>query len=119
MLSKCREVLCVVPVFKNVCERTTAKIYHPSLLYVVDKVLEKLVNNTVVDHIEKCGSFPDFQYGFRSSRSTSNLLTVVSHRVARAINMSGATQAIALDISKAYDRVSHAVLFINWNFMEF
>ena len=46
MLSKCWKVLCVVPVFKNVWERTTAKIYHPSLLYVVDKVLEKLVNNT-------------------------------------------------------------------------
>ena len=36
----------VVPVFKNVGERSTAKNYHPvSLLSVVSKVFEKLVNN--------------------------------------------------------------------------
>ena len=54
--------------------------------------------------------FFDFQYGFRSSRSTADLLTVVSDRIARACNRSGATRAVALDISKAYDRVWHAGL---------
>ena len=48
------------------------------------------------------------QYGFRSSRSTADLLTVVSDRIARAFNRSGATRAVALDISKAFDRVWHA-----------
>ena len=52
----------------------------------------------------------DFQYGFRSSRSTADLLTVVSDRIARAFNRSGATRAVALDISKAFDRVSHDCL---------
>ena len=55
--------------------------------------------------------FSDFQYGFRSSRSTADLLTVVTDRIARALNRSGATRAVALDISKAFDRVWHAVLF--------
>ena len=58
-----------VPVFKNVGERSTAKNYHPvSLVSLFSKVLEKLVNNGVVDHLEKSGLFSDFQYGFRSSR---------------------------------------------------
>ena len=107
----CWKVLSVVPVFKNVGERSTAKNYCPvSLLSVVSKVFEKLVNNRIVDHLEKCGLFPDFQYPFRSSRSTAYLLTVVSDRVAKALNRSGATRAVALDISKAYDRVWHAGL---------
>ena len=98
----------MVPVFKNVGERSTAKIYHPvSLLSVVSKVFEKLVNDRIADHLEKCGFFPDFRYGFRSSRSTANVLTVVSDRIARAFNRSGATRAVALDISKAFDRVWH------------
>ena len=64
----CWKVSWVVPVFKNVGERSTAKNYHPvSLLSVVSKVFEKLVNNRIVDHLEKCGLFSDFQYGFRSS----------------------------------------------------
>ena len=46
----CWKVSLVVPVFKNVGERSTAKNYHPvSLLSMVSKVLEKLVNNRIVD----------------------------------------------------------------------
>ena len=56
-------------------------------------------------------SFSDFQYGFRASRSTADLVTIVSDRIARSFNRSGATRAIALDISKAFGRVSHAGLF--------
>ena len=54
--------------------------------------------------------FSDFQYGYRSSRSTTDLLTIVSDRTARAFNRSGVTRAVALDISKAFDRVWHACL---------
>ena len=78
----CWKVSSVVPVFKNVGERSTAKNYHPvSLLSVVSKVFEKLVNNRIVDHLEKCGLFSDFQYGYRSSQSIADLLTVASDRI--------------------------------------
>ena len=100
----CWKVSSVVPVFNNVGERSTAKNYRPvSLLSVVSKVFEKLVNNRIVDHLEKCGLFSDFQYGFRSFWSTSDLLTVVPDRIAKALNKSGATRAKALDIFISYD----------------
>ena len=55
----CWKVSSVVPVFKKV-----AKTYCPvSILSVVVKVFEELVNNRIVDHLEKCGFFSDFQYG--------------------------------------------------------
>ena len=67
--------------------KSTAKNDHPvSLRSVVSKVFEKLANNLIFDHLEKCGLFSDFQYGFRSSQSTAGLLTVVSDRIARAFN---------------------------------
>ena len=107
----CWKVSSVVPVFNNVGEKSTAKNYCPvSLISVVSKVFEKLVNNRIADHLEKCGLFSDFQYGFRSCRSTADLLTVVSDRIARAFNRSGATRTVALDISKAFDWVWHAGL---------
>ena len=78
----CWKVSLVLPVFKNVGERSTAKNYRPvNLLSVVSKVFEKLVNNRIADHLEKCSLFSDFQYGFRSSQSTADLLTVVSDRI--------------------------------------
>ena len=52
----CWKVLSLVPLFKNVGERSTTKSYCPvSLLSVVSEVFEKLVNNRIVDHLEKCG----------------------------------------------------------------
>ena len=48
---ECGKVSSVVPVFKNVVERSTAKNYHPvSFLSVVSTVFKKLINNIVVDH---------------------------------------------------------------------
>ena len=72
---------------------------------MVSKVFEKLLNNRIFDHLEKCALFSDFQYGFRSSQSTADLLTVAAEEIARTFNWYGATRAVALDISKAFDRV--------------
>ena len=56
--SNCWKVSSIVPVFKNVGERFAAKNYRlVSILSVVSKVFEKLVNNSIVDHLEKCGLF--------------------------------------------------------------
>ena len=80
------KVSLAVPAFKNVGEMSTAKNYRPVCLFsVISKVFEKLVNNKIIDHVEKCGYL-----GFRSSQSTADLLTVVSDRTARAFNRSGA-----------------------------
>ena len=58
----------MVLVFKNFRERSAAKSNHfVSFFSVVSKVFEKLVNNRIVDHLEKCGLFSDFHYCFRSS----------------------------------------------------
>ena len=54
-------------------------------------VNNKLVNNTLVNHLEKYRLFSDFQYGLGSSRSTADLLAVVSDRTEKAFNRSGAT----------------------------
>ena len=80
---------------KGLLRKTTALLAF--FLWLVKS--EKLVNNRIVDHLEKCGLFSNFQYSFRSSRSTADLLTVVSDRIARAFNRSGATQAVAFDRS--------------------
>ena len=74
------------PIFKGVGGN-----YRPvSLLSVVSKVFEKPVNNGIVDHLEKCGLFADFKCGFRSSRLTADLPTVVSERIARTFKKSRA-----------------------------
>ena len=48
----------MLPIIKYVGEGSTAKNYRPvSLLSAVSKVSEKLVNNRIVDLLEKCDFF--------------------------------------------------------------
>ena len=79
------------------------KNYNPvSPLSMVSNIFKKLVNNWLA-------LFSDFQYGFQSSQSSANLLTVVCDRTSgafnKAFNRPGATQPVALCIFKAFDRV--------------
>ena len=100
----------MIPVFKNVGKKSKAENYHPvSLLSVISKVFEKLVNNRIVDHQEKCGLFliSSMVLGLFDQLQ---IFSVASDRIARAFNRSGATQAVELDIYKAFDRVWHAGL---------
>ena len=98
----------MVHVLKNVKKRSWAKNYcSVSLLSVVSKVFEKFVNKRLVDTPKKYGLFSDFQYDFRSSWSIANLRIAASDRIVRTFNRSGATWAVALDISKAFGRVWH------------
>ena len=112
----CWKVSSVVPGLKNVGERSTTKSYCPvSRLSVVRQIFEKLVNNNLVDHHEKCGLFSNSQYGFRYSRSTASLLTVVSDRVVWRL-----LELCHLIYSRLSTGVRRAVVFFtNSGFMEF
>ena len=54
----CLKISSVVPLFQNIGERSTSKNYHPNTLLAVVKIFEKLVNNRIVDLLQKCGIFP-------------------------------------------------------------
>ena len=49
-------------------------------------------------------------YGFRSSQSTLDLLTLVSDRITRSFHRPGVTRAVARYISRTFDRVWHGGL---------
>ena len=101
----------VVPAYKNSGERSDPGNYRPiSLLPITSKVFETLINNRLVKHLEGTGLFSDLQYGFRAYRSTADLLTVFTERVYGSMDVGGETRTVALDISKAFDRVWHAGL---------
>ena len=87
----------MVPVFKNVGKRSTAKNYHPvSLLSVVSKVFEKLKIIGLLITYRNVAFFL--------------ISSIVLGLLDWACNRSGATRAVALDISKAFNRVWHAGL---------
>ena len=55
--------------------------------------------------------FYDIHYGFRCSRSTPDHVIVAPDRIATGYNKCGATQVVALGLSKVFERVLTGGLF--------
>ena len=108
----------VVPVFKNDGERSDPGKYRPdpgmfrptSLLPIISKIFESFFNDSLTKHLDITGLFSDLQYGCRAFRSIADILTVLSERIYNSLDAGGETRAIALDISKAFDKVYHSGL---------
>ena len=85
--------------------------YRPiSILSVICKVMEKVINSRILKYLERHKLIHDRQYGFRQQRSTADLLTLVTHSWYKSLELHGESQIVSLDISKAFDKVWHAAL---------
>jgi hypothetical protein len=77
----------IVPLLKPGKDPTEAKSYRPiSLTSCLSKVIERMVNNRLVHHIEKNNILPNIQCGFRRNRSTTDHLARLSDDIYKAIN---------------------------------
>ena len=58
-------------------------------------------------HLDITGLFSALHCGFRAFRSSADILAVLSAYIYNSLDAGGETRAIALDISKAFDKVWH------------
>ena len=85
--------------------------YRPiALTSTVAKVFETLLNSHFIKHLESNNLLSDHQYGFRKARSTGDLLSYLTHVWSSSLRNFGESFVVALDISKAFDRVWHKAL---------
>ena len=93
---------------KRGCDKTGPSNYRPiSIVSAVAKVFEKCINQHIVEYLEISKIISARQYGFRESHSTTDLLTYVTNKWNLTVEQYGEAFAIALDISKAFDKVWH------------
>jgi len=76
----------------------------------VSKILEKLFLIRVVDHVTSCSTFNDFQSAYRKGYSTETALLHTVNNIRQNMDASKATLAVGLDLSAAFDTVSHTLL---------
>ena len=85
--------------------------YRPiSVLPVVSKIFEKCVYRQLIDYLESNNLLSNFQFGFRSRRSTEIAATVFTDHIRTAMDGGKYTGAIYVDLSKAFDTISHSIL---------
>ena len=97
----------VSPIFKK-GSKSAANNYRPvSLTCILCKIMEKLVREKVVEHLETNDLISKMQHGFVSGRSCVTQLIDVLDIWTQTIDEGGAIDAIYMDYQKAFDTVPH------------
>ncbi len=81
-----------------------------SLLPFLSKILEKVVAQQLVSHIDKHSLSARFQSGFKRHHSTETALLKVTNDILRENDKGKVTALVLLDLSAAFDTVDHDIL---------
>lgn len=100
----------VKPAYKK-DDKSSISNYRPiALVTIFSKIFERNIYNCLYRFFEDNNIFTPCQYGFRKNKSVNIAMYNFLHKV--VLNMDTRSPAIALymDMSKAFDRVSHKIL---------
>lgn len=100
----------LVPIFKS-GDRKNPENYRPiSVLPVLSKLLEKSVHSQLLHFLETNKLLNDSQFGYREKRSTQLATTLFVDDIREAAEKGKMVGAVFLDLSKAFDTISHDVI---------
>ena len=102
----------VVPIYKKGSVHEVSNYRPISLLSCLSKVCERVVATKLRLHIDVNNILSPFQSGYREGYSTQTQLASLVHDICQSVDEGKVVRAVFLDISKAFDRVSHKGLLI-------
>jgi ribonuclease P/MRP protein subunit RPP40 len=86
---------------------------------VFSKIFEKLLLLQIVNFFNKNNLFSNAQFGFRRGLSTSSAVLSFIDNIVRSFEKNNHYKAIFLDLSKAFDTVSHDILIKKLGYYKF
>ena len=100
----------VTPVFKKDDPGLFTNYRPISVLPCFSKILERIVFTRLYDFLLKHKLLHDSQYGFRQNFSTDMAIIELQDRIIRELNNGKEVLAVFMDLSKAFDALSHKIL---------
>ena len=98
----------ISPIPKTQKPTSDPKDYRPiALLNIIGKIYEKILTNALTQFTENKGFISPLQAGFQPMRDCQEQILRLHEDILTSFEYRGATDAIFLDISKAYDSVWH------------
>jgi len=102
----------VTPIFKKGSRRQTSNYRPVSLTSQICKVVESIIRDQLVQHLDYNNLITNSQHGFRKGYSCTTNLLVFLETVTAEIDSKHNVDAIYLDLAKAFDKVPHRPLML-------
>lgn len=100
----------IIPAYKK-GDKEDHNNYRPiAILSAVSEIFESLVRTRIVSFLEKNSLLSDKQHGFGKNRSTTSALVQMMEFFVEALDNSEEAVLTCMDLSKAFDCVSHSKL---------
>ena len=100
----------VVPIYKSGDEMVFSNYRSVSVLPVFSKLLERLVYNRLISHINDNKLLYEYQFGFQKGKSTYLAIMMLVDKITEALDQGECVVGVFLDFSKAFDTVDHNIL---------
>ena len=97
----------ITPIYKKDNEELMENYRPVSTLPVFGKILEKLIYSRFYKFFLSKGIIHDSQFGFRKGHSTGHALNYSIHHIENEIRQKKHVVGIFIDLSKAFDTISH------------
>ena len=89
-------------------DKTNPENYRPnSLTSVPCKLMERLVRDTIMDHMEQNNLFSPYQHGFIPGKSCIIQLLEILEEITDALDQGYDIDIIYVDYTKAFDKIQH------------
>ena len=100
--------LAVITPLPKTVNASASSHYRPvSILPAITKIIERIVQQQLVQYFTDNCLFTSNQHGYRQSHSTETALAVVTERIYRGMDEGCISILVMLDLSKCFDTVDH------------
>ena len=100
----------IIPIYKSGTHSNLDNYRPISILPVLSKIIEKIVHRQLMSFLDKNSLLSEFQFGFRRGLSTELATTLLLDDIRREVDSGKLVGAVFIDLSKAFDTISHAKL---------
>ena len=99
----------VIPIYKK-GDNEDSDNYRPISITSLAKVFEQILREQMNEYLERNNLLGPLQFGFRAKYSTTDALLYATENIRKDLDDNQSTAAAFLDLSKAFDSMSHEIL---------